>query len=123
MLELFFSLNLYYQYGIFFIFGLIIGILLMNIFVFVKNKKINLYKRQLEKEAINSDNSEARVKVLESKIQVLEKALENALNREWYVFLLISIQNSIVLLIVFLEKILYYRHNKGEILCQIWRKF
>jgi hypothetical protein len=50
-------------------------ILLINI----KNKKINVYKRQLEKESISSDENAAKVKVLESKIEVLEKALENAL--------------------------------------------
>lgn len=82
MLNLFFNLNLYYQLAIFFILGLLLGILLMNIFVNVKNKKINSYKRQLEKESISSDESEAKVKVLESKIQVLEKALENALNNK-----------------------------------------
>ena len=54
----------------------------MNIFVNVKNKKINIYKRQLEKEAISSDESSAKVKVLESKIEVLEKALENALRNK-----------------------------------------
>ena len=82
MLNLFFNLNLYCQLAIFFILGLLLGILLMNIFVNVKNKKINSYKRQLEKESISSDESEAKVKVLESKIQVLEKALENALNNK-----------------------------------------
>ena len=45
----------------------------------VKNDKINSYKRELEKESIASDESSAKVKVLESKIQVLEKALENAI--------------------------------------------
>jgi hypothetical protein len=47
----------------------------------VKNNKINSYKRELEKESVTSIESAARVKVLESKIQVLEKALENALNK------------------------------------------
>ena len=45
----------------------------------VKNNKIKAYQRQLEKESISSDDNSARVKVLEQKIEVLEKALENAL--------------------------------------------
>ena len=47
----------------------------------VKNKKINVYQRKLEKESISSDENSAKVKVLEAKIQVLEKALENALSK------------------------------------------
>ena len=79
MLNWFLSLDLIFQLGITFITGIILGLLLMNIFVIVKNKKINVYKRQLEKASISSDENAAKVKVLESKIQVLEKALENAL--------------------------------------------
>ena len=60
--------------------GIIFGIFLMYLKLNVKNNKINLYKRELEKESIASDENSARVKVLESKIQVLEKALENAIN-------------------------------------------
>ena len=66
--------------GIFFA-GFLFGILLMTIKLNVKNDKINSYKRELEKESITSDNSLAKVKVLESKIEVLEKALENALKK------------------------------------------
>ena len=64
-----------------FVCGLVLGILIMNIWVSVKNNKINTYRRALEKEAINSSESSSRVKVLESKIEVLEKALENALQK------------------------------------------
>ena len=64
-----------------FVCGLVLGILIMNIWVSVKNSKINTYKRALEKEAISSSESSSRVKVLESKIEVLEKALENALQK------------------------------------------
>lgn len=66
--------------GVFFS-GIIAGILLMTLKLNVKNDKINSYKRELEKESIMSDESSARVKVLESKIEVLEKALENALKK------------------------------------------
>ena len=79
MINWFLSLNLVIQNSITFILGTILGLLLMNIFIIIKNKKINIYKRQLEKETISSDENAAKVKVLESKIKVLEKALENAL--------------------------------------------
>ncbi len=64
-----------------FVSGIGIGMFLMLIRLNVKNKKINLYKRELEKESLESDANLAKVKVLESKIAVLEKALENALNK------------------------------------------
>ena len=64
-----------------FISGVGIGIFLMFLKLNVKNDKINSYKRELEKESISSDENFARVKVLESKIEVLEKALENALKK------------------------------------------
>ena len=66
--------------GIFFA-GFLFGILLMTIKLNVKNDKINSYKRELEKESVSSDEAAAKVKVLESKILVLEKALENALKK------------------------------------------
>lgn len=72
--------GIYTKAGIF-ISGLLFGIFLMSIKLNVKNNKINSYKRELEKESITSSESTARVKVLESKIEVLEKALENALKK------------------------------------------
>lgn len=47
-----------------------------------KNNVLKSYKRELEKESISSDESAAKVKVLESKIEVLEKALQNALKNK-----------------------------------------
>ncbi len=64
-----------------FISGVGIGIFLMFLKLNVKNDKINSYKRELEKESIASDANSAKVKVLESKIEVLEKALEKALQK------------------------------------------
>ena len=64
-----------------FICGILLGILLMNFVLNVKNQKLNSYKRELEKESINSTENSSRVKVLEAKIEVLEKALENALKK------------------------------------------
>ena len=82
MINWFLSLNIIYQLSIVFAFGIVFGMLLMNIFIIVKNKKINVYKRQLEKESVLSDENAAKVKVLEQKIEVLEKALENALRKD-----------------------------------------
>ena len=61
--------------------GILSGIFLMSLKLNVKNDKLNSYKRELEKESISSDENSAKVKVLESKIQVLKKALENALKK------------------------------------------
>jgi len=66
--------------GIFFA-GVCFGIFLMILKLNVKNDKLNSYKRELEKESISADENFAKVKVLESKIEVLEKALENALKK------------------------------------------
>ena len=77
----YFYLSGRYQLAGMFVAGLIFGILLMKLKLNVKNDKINSYKRELEKESIASDNSLAKVKVLESKIEVLEKALDNALKK------------------------------------------
>ena len=57
------------------------GMFLMFLRLNVKNDKLKSYKRELEKEAIASDENSAKVKVLEQKIEVLEKALENALKK------------------------------------------
>jgi hypothetical protein len=72
--------GIYSAAGIF-LSGLIFGIFLMILKLSSKDSKLNLYKRELERESVSSDEAGARVKVLESKIQVLEKALENALNK------------------------------------------
>ena len=64
-----------------FVSGVGIGLFLMAIKLNSKNNILSSYKRELEKESISSDESSAKVKVLEAKIEVLEKALENALNK------------------------------------------
>ena len=73
-------MNTYIIYAIIFLSGVLTGILLMGFKL--KNSKLNSYKRELEKEAISSSENSSRVKVLESKIEVLEKALENALKNK-----------------------------------------
>ena len=64
-----------------FVAGLFSGIFLMNLLLNVKNNKLNLYKRELEKESISSSESDAKVKILEAKISVLEKTLEKFLTK------------------------------------------
>lgn len=68
-------------FAIMFLAGFALAIFLMTLKMNVKNDKINSYKRELEKEAIASTESSSRVRVLEAKIEVLEKALENALKK------------------------------------------
>ena len=75
-------MNTYIIYAIIFLSGVLTGILLMGFKLKVKNSKLNSYKRELEKEAISSSENSSRVKVLESKIEVLAKALENALKNK-----------------------------------------
>ena len=70
-----------YELAGIFVSGMLFGIFLMFLKLNVKNDKINLYKRELEKESISSGENSARVKVLEAKIEVLEKALDNALKK------------------------------------------
>ncbi|MBO6271437.1 hypothetical protein J6O48_01510 [bacterium] len=45
------------------------------------SKSLNAYKRELEKESIDKTESSSKIKVLESKIEVLEKALDEALKK------------------------------------------
>lgn len=61
--------------------GIVVGMCLVGLKLNLKNDKINIYKRELEKESISSSESSSKVKVLEAKIQTLEKALENALKK------------------------------------------
>ena len=75
-------MNTYIIYAIIFLSGVSTGILLMGIKLRVKNTKLNSYKRELEKEAISSSENSSRVKVLESKIEVLEKEIKNALKNK-----------------------------------------
>lgn len=51
--------------------------------VIMQNReKEGAYERRLEKTSVSNDESNAKVKVLENKIQVLEKALEDALKKK-----------------------------------------
>ena len=46
MINWFLNLNLTIQLSLTFVLGILLGILLMNFFLVVKNKKINLYQRK-----------------------------------------------------------------------------
>ena len=74
-------MNTYFLYAAIFFAGLLIGILLMAFRLRIKDIRLKSYARELEKESIASDENSSRVKVLESKIEVLEKALEQALKK------------------------------------------
>lgn len=45
-------------------------------------KQINEYKRELERRGIDRDENSSKVRVLESKIEVLEKALKDAIKNK-----------------------------------------
>ena len=61
--------------------GTIIGIALTALFSQRNLTNIKIYKRELEKESVASDEATAQIKVLKSKIEVLEKALQQALKK------------------------------------------
>ncbi len=62
-----------------FLCGIIFGMSVIGLKLNIKNAALDSYKRELEKESIAADESSSKVKVLEQKIEVLEKALDNAL--------------------------------------------
>ena len=82
MYSWFLSLDLLYQLLFAFFAGITLDLILFAIIIYKKNQMLNAYKRQIEKGVVISDESSARVRVLEQKIEVLEKALENALNNK-----------------------------------------
>lgn len=64
-----------------FILGFSITLLFTEFITGKINATLSAYKRELEKTAIGSTESTSKVKVLESKIAVLEKALDDALKK------------------------------------------
>lgn len=62
--------------------GIIFGIALVANNLKSQIGKISALKREEEKKSISSTESQAKVKVLEAKIQTLEKALETALKNK-----------------------------------------
>ena len=64
-------------YVIAFLAGLAIGLVLY----FNEKSKLSAYKRELEKTSVAASCDSSKIGVLEAKIQVLEKALQDALSK------------------------------------------
>jgi len=64
--------------------GMTAGICWLASYYFAAETKLKEYKRKLEKTSVQSSSDSSRVGVLESKIQVLEKALKSALEQKNY---------------------------------------
>ena len=71
-----------YKIAVFICSGFLSGVMFTLSYVLDISRKLKAYKRELEKSSINTDESDSKVKVLESKIEVLEKAIKDALNKE-----------------------------------------
>ncbi len=71
--------------GLFVLYIYIAGIISAVLFFFPLlkciNDKTSAYQRQLEKTSVNNSENASRVDILENKIKVLEKALNDALNK------------------------------------------
>jgi len=61
--------------------GLFSGLCLFIPFYLTQTEQLYAYKRELEKNSVKTDSSTSQVKVLQAKVQVLEKALKEALDR------------------------------------------
>ncbi len=64
------------------ILGLLGGINFALFYITQRNAIIKSYEKRYEKMSVKKDEDESKVKVLESKIKTLEKALEKALKKE-----------------------------------------
>ena len=64
-----------------FVAGIAVSALVFDLMYSSATESLGMYKRELEKESIDKTENSSRVKVLESKIEVLEKALEEALKK------------------------------------------
>lgn len=62
--------------------GTFFGASIVGYFYSLQKEKLNAYKRELEKSSVSNSTSTSKVEVLEAKIATLEKALDNALNKE-----------------------------------------
>jgi hypothetical protein len=62
--------------------GFVAGILFVMSYVLDISRKLQAYKRELEKNSISSDEKNSKVTVLEAKIEVLEKALDDLLKNK-----------------------------------------
>lgn len=70
-----------YTFGIFILGALTVIFFIAPLYFSLKDKYV-AYKRELEKGSITNTSSEAKIQVLENKIGVLERALEDALKKK-----------------------------------------
>ena len=63
--------------------GLFVGVCAVVPFYLAQTEKLFAYKRELEKSSVKTDSSTSQVKVLQAKVEVLEKALKDALNNRY----------------------------------------
>ena len=77
------SINITMAYIILFVFaeGVLAGLALLYGHFHESKTTLKEYKRKLEKTLVGADNDCSKVSVLEAKIQVLEKALQSALDK------------------------------------------
>lgn len=61
--------------------GVLAGLFLLYGYLRDSNFKLKEYQRKLEKTSVNADCDSSKVAVLEAKIEVLEKALKSALDK------------------------------------------
>ena len=60
---------------------MISGICLFVPFYLAQTEQLYAYKRELEKSSVKTDSSTSQVKVLQAKVEVLERALKEALSK------------------------------------------
>ena len=74
-----------FDVAVYTLFVFILGIISVVCFVFPLyaslKEKYNAYKREFERGSISNTSAEAKIQVLENKITVLEKALDDALKK------------------------------------------
>ena len=63
--------------------GLFAGVCAVVPFYLAQTEQLFAYKRELEKSSVKTDSSTSQVKVLQAKVEVLEKALKDALNNRY----------------------------------------
>ena len=66
----------------FFVLGSCSAVLFVKPFLIKYREKEGAFERKLEKTSVSSDENSAKVKILEAKIQTLEKALEDATKKK-----------------------------------------
>ena len=63
--------------------GLFVGVCAVIPFYLTQTEQLFAYKRELERSSVKTDSSNSQVKVLQAKVEVLEKALKDALNNRY----------------------------------------